>query len=347
MNLAESYLHTKWGDFGLGSVERPNDLACVLITPRFAASAHVVYLFLDRDTRFPVVAVKIPRSTEGADALHNEAANLVAVGRDWPESAGSVPRVLAFEEWRGVMLLVETGVPGPPLSADYVLRNRERCAEMISTWCEEVGRATASRDPEPVLQFERLIGGPLRALDATAPQESKVVDLVRLTLDILEPRGRVGLPSAFEHGDLAAPNLMIADQRLGVVDWELANPKGLALNDLFFGLTFVAIAGAQARGPADCVRAFHDAFCSHSAWAIPHVERVAARLELPRDLLTPLMIASWARYVARVPERLSLARGGHGDPTADWFESSRFAAIWRHTVENIDRLGWNRLEKVA
>jgi thiamine kinase-like enzyme len=50
--------------------------------------------------------------------------------------------------------------------------------------------------------------------------------LVEQALELLAPLSGAEMPLVMEHGDLNPPNLIrLADGRLGMVDWEVAEPE--------------------------------------------------------------------------------------------------------------------------
>jgi aminoglycoside phosphotransferase (APT) family kinase protein len=155
---------------------------------------------------------------------------------------------------------------------------------------------------------------------------------------MLEPLRLASIPPVFEHGDLSHPNLLLLrDGRLGVLDWELARPRGLPVHDLAFFLGSVALARARGSSRAEEVAAFEAAFLGRDAWARRVLERHAATLDIPRALLAPLVLACWARYACRLLARVSGDVAGTHD-VAQTLSFYPYHDFWHRTVEMFDRL---------
>jgi aminoglycoside phosphotransferase len=259
--------HERLGLERFGIARRP---PCVLLTPRFKRSRHVIALVLAEERQGPALVGKLPRRATDAAGLAREAENLRAVRRALSDA--SVPTVLAFEDDRTHPLLLETGLEGVPLSPAALRRNRRGAAEAVAGWLERLALATASA-PVDDAWYERLVREPLRSVAASTPALGR---LVKLTLARSEPLLDAGLPLVFEHGDLCHPNLLLGpDGRLGVLDWERARPDGLPGHDLFFFLAYAA-----------------------DPWAWGLAERYAERVGLDPALLRPLLALSCARAIA-------------------------------------------------
>lgn len=316
----------------------PSSFSSVIATPRFRASAHVIFFMMPRGTRDPVLVLKVARGTgEAGASLVREAANLRAVQETRPGGFDSIPRVVAFEIHDGTPMLLETVVPGKVMKSSLVRRRPRRCVEGVLRWLLEIHDATARRSSDPAAaEVRRLIADRLREpgpeLATHLPDH-----LLSRTLDIIRPLAELDYPLVFEHGDLSAPNILRTRQdRVGVVDWELAEPRGLPGQDLFFFLAFVAFSRSRATTLEARVAAFHRAFFGPHAWAGPYVERYARALGLRRELIRPLFVACWARYALRLSERVARISGSAGisDDGARWLSRNRYFALWRHAVRH-------------
>jgi hypothetical protein len=301
-------------------------MTCVFVTPRFRASRHVVVLVFPLDQAKPVLVVKVPRLPGDDEGVRREAAVLTAL-----HAAGmleTVPRVVAFDGG----ILVETALAGRPLVRGEVRRSREACVTAVEAWLAELERARPGDELSPS-DYERLLEEPLRRFARFFPDQ----ELVRRTLELTAPLRDSALPLVFEHGDLSEPNLIrLGDGRIGVVDWELAEPRGLPAHDLAFFLAYAAFAASGATTVQRQLAAYDKAFLRPDGWARPRLRAYAERRGIVRELLAPLVVACWARQTAGL-----LARPSGGQPSAEliaWLRSNRFHALWRESVRRVEEL---------
>lgn len=317
-------------------------MSCVVVTPRFRTSGHVVFLVLADGKPGPVLVAKLPRLTGISAGLEREAANLRAVQASRAGGFDSIPRVVAFEEYHGRPILVETALVGRSMDPASVRRDPAGCCDAVTAWLTDVQRPHPSAADAD--WFERLVERPLRHFAEVFPVSAEEARLLECTWDLVAPLRQAGLPLVFEHGDLCSPNVMLLkDGAAGVIDWELAQPHGLPACDLFFFLTYAALALRRARAQADYVAAFHAAFFAPAAWARPYVAAYAERLHLPEHVLTPLFVLCWARYMTGLIVRLDGAKHSEaplGSDTAAWLRANRYYALWRHALTHLNELDW-------
>lgn len=337
MNAAIAFLTAHWDRLGLHQFGAPTDFQSVLLTPRFQTSAHVISLIIAKKTGEPVLVTKAARNGGPDGALAREAANLRLVHAARPGGFDSIPRLIAHEEYRGTPLLLETAVAGRILKPSLVRQRPRQYAQAILDWITPLHVATAQRNGRAA-HMSGHWSELMHQLANDHPLTDSDAQLVVRTRELIAPLTRASLPLVFEHGDLSAPNILIADTgALNVVDWELANPEGLPAHDLFFSLAFVAFSRAGATTESQYVEAFADAFFGAGAWARPYVERYAESLRLDRDLLPALFVACWSTYVARRAERLAAASVNSGTPADRWARLKRnhYFALWSYAVTHI------------
>jgi aminoglycoside phosphotransferase len=320
----------------LGRIERAS---CILLTPRFRTSRHVVGLLVPEGAVEPKLVVKMPRVPGDSSGLVREAAVLRAVHEAWPDISETVPRIVAFEEGDGAVL-VETALAGRLLGPGLLRREPTRYVDAVVAWLIELA-ATRRNGSEPGW-YERMLEQPLKDVAESLPVPADEVDLVKRTLEFVEPLREAELPDVVEHGDLSYPNLIwTGENRVGVVDWELAEEHGLPLQDLAYFLTYATFALRRARDTTAQVAAFDDAFFARGGWARVRVEAYARDLALDRELLTPLFVFCWARSVARLVDRIG---GEEAAPMSEaavaWIRQNRYYALWRHAIAHADRLVW-------
>lgn len=290
LNAAAEYLAANDELLGLDRFGSPRQPSCIVLTPRFRRSRHIVVLVLAPGRSQPVLVGKLPRLAADGDGLAAEAANLKAIGRVLAASdAGTVPTVVAFDDRNGHALLLETAVVGSPLGPRAIRRGRDAIVEKVAGWLERVAVATAREAPDSGW-YERLVATPVRGLADDPTALADVRALAERTLDLGDALRDANLPLVFVHGDFRHPNLLCqADGRLGVLDWERADPAGLPTHDLFFFLAYAAGPGNQT------------AFFGRRPWAWQTAERYAERVGIDRGLLRPLLAVSCARALAADP----------------------------------------------
>ena len=184
----------------------------------------------------------------------------------------------------------------------------------------------------------QLLSHPLAELGRALP--SKYSTLIDRTRELTGSLQEQNFPLVFEHGDLSAPNILVSEAgELGVVDWELARPRGLPGQDLFFALSYIASARCGAAGPEQFLKACHSAFFGPHAWTRPFVDRYARSLALPNEVLKSLFVACWFRYVATFVQRLGESGAQlSARRTAERLENDRYFRLWSHVVQH-----WNEL----
>jgi aminoglycoside phosphotransferase len=289
----------------------------------------------------PVLVTKVPRLLDAGASLEREAASLKFVQELYPGGAGSIPRVIAFEEFRGRPILLETALVGHPMDPTLVRGRFDRCCMMASEWLSKLRLAsegTIERDEWYVREVE----GTLDYLTEVFPWGANDEKCLKRTRELVEPLRAMQMPFVLEHGDFSHPNVMLLnDGQLGVVDWEMADPRGTPGHDLFFFLAYAAFAKAHARENGQHVPAVDAAFFGTSAWSQDFILAYANQLHLPHEALAPLFLLCWVRYMAGLLRRLNPADNRLGGDTANWLRQNRYYAIWRHTLENFDRLNWS------
>jgi aminoglycoside phosphotransferase (APT) family kinase protein len=342
MNSVLTFLEHHRQRLNLAQYGVQGSLSSVLLTPRFRASSHVVFLILDEEQPEPVLVAKMPRLANATTSLEREAANLQQVQARRTAGFDSIPRLVAFEEYGGRPLLIETALRGRPMDPALVRRQPDRCCQVVSNWLAEIQGSTPGVAQREELWFENFVEQPLRVFTERFPWSAEETKLVERTRELLASLHHAQACSVFEHGDLSHPNLMVmADGKLGVVDWEMATPQGLPAYDLFFFLTYVAFAKQNARTNGDHLAAFRAAFFGTTAWARPWVQQYASALQLSETWLTPLFVVAWFRYIAGLVERLSTNESALGYETATWLRENRYYTLWQYAALHADELRWN------
>ncbi len=343
MNLVLTFLAKNWQRLELQRFGEPSRLSCVMMTPRFRASSHVICFVLAEGRAEPILVVKLPRLPGDNERLDREVSNLHAANRGRAKEDASIPRIVAYEDYHEHRLLIETAVPGRPMSPAVVRRQPEVSIEAALAWLFDLQLATAG----PGLQssrdwFERLVEQPLHQFKALLQQSAEESSLVDQALALMHPFRDHEVPLVMEHGDFSSPNILQDENgRVGVVDWELADPQGLPASDLFFFLTYVAFARQGARNNAEYLQAFRQAFFGPNAWTRSYVMRYCERLKLAHELAAPLFVLTWGRYVAGLIARLHDSNESNqkvDQKAVKWLKANRYFLLWRYTLEQVNEL---------
>lgn len=315
--------------------ERPS---CVILTPHFRTSRHVVALLTPSGRAEPRLVVKMPRLHGDGEGIAREAEVLGVLRQSCPTAAGSVPEVVGFSDGDRP-LLIETALVGPLLTGATLRAAPSRSVDDVVRWL--IGLSPAGQGGREA--FERLVAEPLGRFADAFHEPAVERDLVARTLEITAPLGEARLPRVIEHGDLCHPNLIrLAPRGIGVVDWELAEAGGLPLHDLSFFLAFATFSLRRTHGAEEDRGAFHDAFFGRGGWARSRVTAYADALGLDRSLLTPLFVSCWARYTAQLVARIAGGRSRLSHESAAWIRENRYYRLWAHTLDNASELAWSR-----
>ncbi|MFQ5652193.1 MAG: aminoglycoside phosphotransferase family protein [bacterium] len=374
LDTVSRFLLERAGSLDLPRYGGPPFCAPVVATPRFKASAHLIFFILSKEKQQPALIAKVPRIAGDHERLDGEVENLEQIQGLHPEGFDSVPRVVSYETLSCHRVLVETAVAGQTMRPAFVRKHRDLCLEQGLTWLTNFHLATRDGVQKAESADRRIVAHSGSRNDTATLFGSKsahksgnhqrllheILDSTLQGLTILEQasdsdktllaktqdcatslQGHL-LPLVFEHGDFSSPNLLISEHNaLGVVDWELAQRYGLPGVDLFFFLSYIAFATTGASKSQEYLDAFSGAFFGASAWAGSYVQRYCQRLDLDPQVIPPLFVICWSRYLGSLIRRLSLAapqRKPLSHDTQQWLRANRYYQMWRYTVENLDKL---------
>jgi aminoglycoside phosphotransferase (APT) family kinase protein len=346
MNAVLKFLYQNRQRFALEEYGNSKNLTYIVATPRFRASNHVVFILLSEDASRPVFVVKVPRLVGSTASIEKEAMNLRAIQEGRKGGFNSVPDVIAFEQYIDRPILVQTAIQGQLMDPSMVRRDPGYCSNKVVEWLNEFHRSTLSGGMTDMGWYGRLVETPINKFMQIFPFSGDEKQLIEQTSEIVAPLKHTDLPLVFEHGDLSHPNLLVEGGELGVVDWELAEPKGLPACDLFFFLTYAAFSITRAQSKKNYLKSFNSAFFGEQAWARHYVSVYAEQIGLPDSMLTPLFILCWARYLANLLTRIDGSRTDQRSlepDTANWLRTNRFYHLWRYSLAHIHDLKWHEL----
>lgn len=303
----------------------PADARVLLVTPGFAESRHVVGLVLDPKGRMRAV-LKVPRSLRDDQAVVHEATVLRRLAEIAPPLAGTTPTVLACTTVGSRRVLLETPLEGEPLSHARVRSDPAARAGALA-WVEALP-VTGEADGGELLGD--LLEPRLDRLSALLPADHELHATVAATRQQVAPLRGTTVPTVFEHGDPAHPNILVlrGPAPVGLVDWELGLERGAVGHDLAQLLAFLAFAEAGVHGVAAEVPVFERELVQQDgAGRRAFAQHVAARVAL--DLEPALFVLAWARAALRILDRLAVVDEGGPEAVVAAVEASRNVALWR------------------
>lgn len=341
MNTVLTYLNDNWQRLTLNRFGEPQGLSTVILTPGFKASSHLIFFVMKAGYQTPVLVVKLPRLPGDFGRLDKEVENLRKLHGMRQGGFDSIPEVLAYEDCEKHRLLVETMVRGEVMRRAMVKRHPEKCIFAALNWLDEISSTSVLSSQNVDAWFEKLVENSITSLESSFLLTETEKKMVARCREIVEPLRNAIIPLVFEHGDFSAPNILIDNEaQLGVVDWELAEPVGIPTADLFFFLSYVAFSREGAEKLENYVKAFKNAFFQSGGWAKPYIVHYCDMLDLSKELLGPLFVLSWSRYLANMVTRLK----GSGDPgnglagqTVKWLRENRYYQIWQYSLNHISQ----------
>ncbi len=248
--------------------------------------------------------------------------------------------MITFKSMGANSILAETALIGVAMDPAFVRKKTEWSIETVLDWLIDLHRSTTVMNTDSRDWFSRLVEEPVTRLESVLSPSGEEEGLIRTVRSMAEGLRGVDFPLVFSHGDLSDPNIIALDQGgIGVVDWETAEAHSLPAADLFFFLNFVAFAR---RPPcsADDFTAFQEAFCSASSWSAPYISRYAEAMRLPGELLKPLFVLCFTRYLSEFTVRLCGSRNVLDRETSTWLRSDRVYVLWREAVQSAGNLAF-------
>ncbi|MFQ5630325.1 MAG: phosphotransferase family protein, partial [bacterium] len=308
---------------------------------RFRASSHVIVFVRFGDSIDPVLVAKAPRLPGDHARLEKEAAMLVAA-HSWRDGGfDSIPRVVAFEDYGGHRLLIETALVGRAMNPAFVRGNLDTSLETGIKWLLDFHAATAHQIDNKAQWFAKQVELPVNVLENALDLTPDEKQLLAQTRESAETLRNADLPVVVSHNDFSHPNIMLcAGNNLGVVDWELADADGLPAFDLFFFLKYIAFARNDAHTNEKYVAAFREAFFGETAWAKGYIVEYCQAMKLEVALLAPIFVLCWLQYVAGLITRLADSADACGrldDKTAAWLRQNRYFLLWQEAVQHVEK----------
>lgn len=265
----ESRARDCWADW-FPNDPAPKSLRSLIVGPFDDAPEKemLFFLFKDKAAR-PHAVAKVARFPRAEPLVTHEYRFLKRVRTALPEEwKSSVPSPLGLERIEGRLVFLQSCLPGRHLEEDWPasasLRKRsemEAVLDRLAEWWSVFRRATAR--PVEAETPEAGEGRPDRSDAKSIDEFVKAFDLEpdeRRFLDHYRTHGTAqavaGRALGAQHGDFCNLNVIVNDQRIGVIDWAFGEEARLPWTDLYtFASTFYLISG---RGPRPSVEEAFD-----------------------------------------------------------------------------------------
>jgi len=269
-------------------------------------SQKVIYVVFDAEGEWPDYVVKMTRNPAFNRRLENEWRALTLLAEHGIGDAETLPRPTFLGRHAGLAVLGETAVVGLPFLEQTQATAECPYARVAVEWLVDLASATAGR---PIASAEAAVAlGTLRdrflELYGVDPGlRTFLADQIdRIAASASE------LPLVFQHGDPGCWNLVVTRSgRLGVLDWEAAEPNGMPLWDLFYFLRSYGVAVSRAAGTHDATESFTRHYLEESDLGVILVDAVrlvCERTGLDPDLVEPLFYTCWMHRALKEATRL-------------------------------------------
>jgi glycosyltransferase involved in cell wall biosynthesis/aminoglycoside phosphotransferase (APT) family kinase protein len=301
----------------------------LLLTTGHRSINKAVGLAFERGEAKPAAAAKFARVPEAEPGLEREAQVLRQLGEERPNLA-AVPRLRGEGHRAGRLAVVQGAVEGRSLLDVLSPESFEELAMRVTQVLIELARDEAAKVPPPgaklpsrardhvdrlLDRFERYFGS---AVDPSLFAEAKT---------LLADLGAV--PAAPEHRDCSPWNLLITpDGNPVLLDWESAEPNGLAGMDLVYFLAncaFVLDGAIESGRTRESYARLLDPATPHGRVAAQAIDAYAAALGITTDDFRRLRLLCWIVHSRSDYRHLQLESSG--DPAQDALRRSPFLGL--------------------
>jgi aminoglycoside phosphotransferase len=220
--------------------ERPR-LTGGIVAGLYRNSSKVTLILFDARGE-PAAVAKATRRPSAEAALMAEYAALKELTLTAPGAMQGAPTPIALERVDGHLVLVESSVPGEPMTARYYSPGHTSDPTRVARdfgaaerWLERFQRTTANGEVViDNVSIDACVDGVRsryrREIGWSGVEEELFETLTRRGLGFEGTR----LPLVGVHGDFWMGNLLMGEDQIeGVVDWELARLNGLPFQDIF------------------------------------------------------------------------------------------------------------------
>jgi hypothetical protein len=320
-------LEAWWWTAGLGTV--PSKVSWTLLTGGRETRSKVVAVITPYDQDGPGIVVKWGRDAVAATGLIHAATTLDTLAAS--PVRDSVAHVVDRREDPGGVRIVESMLSGRPLAQVVDHGNHATLAMHAAEWLASLAQGRAAIGVQD--WWVRAAGPIVDRFAADVPGEPDLLSATRQQL-----RAVGDLPMLIEHRDFAPWNILVdADDRLHPTDWESAVEGGLPVLDLWYLLTYLAL--AVEREPEARLAAIYprlvDPTSRTGAVSQQALERYARLIDIDIAAAAPLRALTW---MVHLPSEIARARRSSTPSTMT------FARLWAHEAGMLPASQMDRMQ---
>lgn len=274
-------------------------------------SNKVAFFCFDRSTCTPEILVKMTRAPRFNSRLEAEHRALSLVKEKHFADPGTYPDALFLDHHYGLAVLGEKVVRGTPFRTRTTAEANCPFARDAIEWITRLGATSADRTATTAQEVsDRLMRLFMSFAEIYPLSDSEGRFLEDRIVAVGSATGSI--PAVFRHGDAGTWNVLAGDDGRAIfLDWEVSEPQGLPLWDLFdFVRSFGSWVG-RVRGERNSVRSYAANFLqdtSLSRLQAEATERYCESVGLDRHFVEPLFYTCWMQRAVREAAWMSAPR---------------------------------------
>lgn len=270
--------------------------------PRGFMSQKVVFQ-LDRTNDAPAAIVKLTQAARFNERLKAEA-NAIRSLADGPGREFVTPTLLFEATYADRAVVCQTKIDGVPFRH---LASRDPRGEAATAGFQAAINLSAITVAQPVPgecgPAMRRLADDLIGLYQPPPDVASGLEQTVARLS------RIDIPTVFMHGDFGVWNLLLdSGHRVGVLDWENADPEGVPLWDLFVFARTLGVFLADVSGIRYTPAVFSQQLLAASPLRdalFDHIRQYRSVVDIPANAVDDLFVMCWVQQAVR--EAASLA----------------------------------------
>ena len=279
----------------------------------------------------PDYIVKMVRDPGLNYRLENEARSLQLLAEKGLLDPEILPQVVFYGHHAGLALVGESIIEGVPFRQKTAAAADCPYGLAALDWFVELGAATADTQAaapgDIAAGLTQLLARFVQIYQPTPDQH----DFLKQQIEKIG-HSAVPVPLVFQHGDPGPWNMVITPGgRVGVLDWEAAEPAGMPLWDLLYFMRSYSLDAARKQGMNNRLAAFTQQFLNDTPLSRLFIEIIAEycrRTGLDGRLVEPLFYTCWMHRALKESMRLEPAqlKQGHFANLIWWCREHRDSA---------------------